>query len=144
MELLLNIAWICLGVSGLLWWRLERPARLQACGAGRAVVVLSVVWLLLFPVISMSDDLQVPVALYVSGNQVQDACKRLLKTCESGSVRQHLWAPATLLLSASAIPVLLAHWLRHSVIWLPARHEQYFRSVVGRRAPPAVFLLSVV
>jgi len=44
-ELLLNLAWLCLGIGARLWWRMVGQSRFQACGSGRAALVLSVVWL---------------------------------------------------------------------------------------------------
>jgi len=56
MELFLNLCWLSLLVPGVLLWR-QRTASTPACGSLAFVCVLGCTLILLFPVISATDDL---------------------------------------------------------------------------------------
>jgi hypothetical protein len=74
MELLLNLAWLLLVVPGYWLWR-RRPYSRHA-SSRQCLLALSCVFVLLFPVISASDDLHAMRA------EMEDpsSCKRVVRT----------------------------------------------------------------
>ncbi len=136
MELLLNLVWLVVACSALAHWGRQRahvPAdgrrawRLELCALGCALV-------LLFPIISLSDDLQAEPAA------VEAARPSGQKTVKDGSDGSSV-ATATLLpalpgtVSATWLPgcsTLLFALVDHAPV---ARSEQFARSL-ALRAPP--------
>jgi hypothetical protein len=59
MELLLNLFWLLLTIPALWLWREGRRLRCEeACGSRHFLLILGCLLILLFPVISASDDLR--------------------------------------------------------------------------------------
>jgi hypothetical protein len=131
MELLLNLVWTAL-VIGSFFWATLRPQ--QNCRKGsqwRSLLVLGCALLLLFPVISASDDLHPAQAV------MEDATRRVLHLVPS----MHL-SPA-----ASAGPVLVLLLSLGSPLalvklqsWIPQATESFLLDghslLAAGRAPP--------
>ncbi|MGB9253647.1 MAG: hypothetical protein WCC25_02305 [Candidatus Korobacteraceae bacterium] len=73
MELLLNLVWVALAIGlFLIFWRREHPGRRPRAAKCVAMIALACVLLLLFPIISASDDLHPTQAL------AEEATRRVL------------------------------------------------------------------
>ena len=92
MEIVLNIAWslLCMTLMAL-WMRHARRQHHCNCAANRGMqlVALAIILLLLFPVISVSDD------LLMAQNPAESVCF-VQKSCNCGHHHQHLPAMASL------------------------------------------------
>jgi hypothetical protein len=90
MELLLNILWLALAVPAIWVWR-RRPAYAATAwfGSWRPVLLLGCALILLFPVISATDD------LHAMRPEMEEssASKRLLK--QAGSAKASAWTHST-------------------------------------------------
>ena len=130
MELLLNLVWLCIG--GIALWRFLGTTAMDRKQFLFALVALSCAILLLFPTVSVSDDLHVQAFVTEDAN----ASKRLLSA------------------AVQAIPIgfcgmLLAGFLLTAMrrtLWLIRRMKSVLvptllceRPVLGR-APPALVL----
>jgi hypothetical protein len=94
MELLLNLIWVALAVGSFLVFMRRQHSSSQALPYWRSLVTLACVLLLLFPIISASDDLHPTQAL------LEEATRRV----------QHITSPLHLSTGSSApdiLPVLL-------------------------------------
>jgi hypothetical protein len=90
MELLLNLVWITLA-AGTFSLCIKRQRRLQPDGSGaRCLLALACILLLLFPVVSASDDLHPTQAL------LEDASRRI----------QHFAAPVQVSPGRSPLPMV--------------------------------------
>jgi len=78
MELLLNVAWLLLALPAVWIWRRDAQCIHPARGFGRAMpfVILGSVLLLLFPVISATDDLH-PMQADIEESSSRRAAKQL-------------------------------------------------------------------
>jgi hypothetical protein len=98
MELLLNALWLLFSSGALLTWLcLGHPARNQR-SLRYGLLVLSCALVLLFPVISMTDD------LYAQQMAVEDASatsKKLLKVADKGKAPVHIRHSLSLVLLCS-------------------------------------------
>lgn len=127
LELICNLVWVAVGV--ILAVRLLSPRQQRLSLAVRAIAVFCLL-LVLFPVISLSDDLSVPEAalgdVAHSGDQIPGSST----VDHSGSVA------VALANSASAIRLQFLHFAE------PAQHhdnlaEAHFLASDALRAPPA-------
>lgn len=127
MEILLNLAWAALALLLVcLWLRLGSPT---GTGRGRQIIAIVVLIAILFPVISVSDDL-----MAVQSATEQDSCQR----------RDHLAPSAhTVLPFAAIVTALYSEMSFGSVRFVSARSlplpsiENPERGIAGDRAPPA-------
>jgi hypothetical protein len=113
MELLLNLIWITLGLGGLLAFERRRHAYapIRQVPYLKALIALGCVILLLFPIVSASDDLHPTQAV------LEDATKRM----------QRLFAPLPQAQSspfAAISPTLLAFHLLFALVALQAWRPQ--------------------
>jgi hypothetical protein len=75
MELLLNLVWVAISAGALLAWiSLSRSSYSQRAGTLRGLMVLVCILALLFPVISITDDLSQTIGL-AEGARLQDLLK---------------------------------------------------------------------
>ena len=100
MELLLNLLWLMLALLALgLWWRRETSARsICRLGALDELVLLSCALVLLFPVVSATDDLH-PLR---PDMEECNPSKKLKRAAEKSSCT---------LSTAGVLPAQLAAWL---------------------------------
>ena len=92
MELVLNIVWFALCVALMaLWLRHARRKHHCSCATNRGMqlVALAIILLLLFPVISVSDD------LLMAQNPAESVCC-VQKSCNCGHHHQHMPSMASL------------------------------------------------
>jgi hypothetical protein len=97
MELFLNLVWLLLAVATVLFWSSLCPIRRNHRSLSHGLIVLGCVMTLLFPVISMTDDL---LAQQVAMEDASATTKRLVKSGERVKVllnQRHV--PAVLLFS---------------------------------------------
>ncbi len=111
MELLLNLIWLAVAAGALLAFARSRrrSARMADVAYGTALVALACVLVLLFPVISASDDLHPAQAV------VEDASKRV----QQAIATLH---PQRTNLPPSMLPAMLALCLMSAVIVLRPLH----------------------
>jgi len=106
MELLLNLAWVLLGLPGYWLWRRGAAARRERrVTALQFLLALACVLVLLFPVISASDDLHAMRA------EMEDSSISKRTVRQTGSDKTSAWVnrlqgPPAMVASASWIPVL--------------------------------------
>lgn len=128
MELLLNLIWIALALAALCAFATGRSNRRQTSGSRwlKALLALSCGIVLLFPIISASDDLH-PVQA-----AVEDASKRVQLALASGSTERSAPPTApTLLLFALATYFLYAQ----AAWWQRCEHPVAVRVLHGERFP---------
>ena len=135
MELLLNLVWVTLALSGL--WAFLRRRRSGGWTARvpylKALLAIACVLVLLFPVVSVSDDLHPTQAVF------EDATKRIHQVAASW---QHVQGTAPV----GMLPALLALCLFSSLLELKWRQpDAVMASVATReraprvgRAPPSI------
>lgn len=119
MELLLNIVWLALAVPALWIWR-RKPAHTstpQRFGRGRPYLLLGCALVLLFPVVSATDDLHAMRPEMEESN----ASKRLLK--HAGASKTSAWTHLT----GSFLPETAATQL--------GRDDQFCGAVFGASLP---------
>jgi hypothetical protein len=109
MENLLNLCWVLLAMAALLAWRCQ-AAHERAGQRGRLVALLCVM-VLMFPVISATDD------LHPAGQAIEDSSKRTQSVCATlKSVATNVKygpSPAVLVqMPAVALYAVLVEWLR--------------------------------
>lgn len=129
MELLLNLVWILIGGIAL-WSFLGSPTRSRKQFLF-ALIALFCAILLLFPAISVSDDLHLQA--FVS--EEATVSKRLMSTFQTSPIEY--WAPLllTFLLTTFRRPL----WFIRTTKSLPRLSALFDRPVLGR-APPAFML----
>lgn len=138
MELLLNIIWLALAVPAIWVWR-RRPAHgdIAWFGCWRTVVLLGCVLVLLFPVISATDD------LHAMRPEMEEssASKRLLKQAGSAKASACTHAPSTFL-SEFAAGSFGRDERVCGLVWIPSAlsPKAVVFSPKGSRAPPAISL----
>lgn len=75
MELLLNLVWVAISAGALLGWiSLGRSSCSQRAGTLRGLMIVVCILALLFPVISITDDLSQTIGL-AEGARLQDLLK---------------------------------------------------------------------
>jgi hypothetical protein len=134
LELLLNIVWVLVVTASLLFWRRFLSAN-EHCSRRpvTTLVALLCILVLLFPVISATDDLHVAeVAMEDSGRKVH---RHLLSDTSSGIQGSHTAFAPPLPVFCLAIPLALTV--------VPVQQPQLFstssyRESVSDRAPPAL------
>jgi hypothetical protein len=134
MELLLNLAWLMLALPGLWLWRCA-----PACHAGRqvgvlrALLLLGCVLVLLFPVVSASDD------LHAMRQEMEESnfSKRAVMAAGVQSQSGHT------LFAGFLADTVSATWIRPTLVVCgnfladtAAPPEQIWRCVRSGRAPP--------
>jgi hypothetical protein len=85
MELLLNLAWVLLALPAYWLWRRSAGARLAGRSAVQGLLALGCVLVLLFPVISASDDLHVMRA------EMEDSSISKRTVRQAGSDKNSAW-----------------------------------------------------
>jgi len=136
MELLLNILWLMLALPAIWVWRRDSDfARHHRSFAGsRCFLILACVLLLLFPVISATDDLHAMRSEIEESNPSKRAVRQSAAD-KSASVALHSVGPLALLTSAAELifaPQVGAQPTATS-LFMPA---PVFFSASGSRAPP--------
>jgi hypothetical protein len=134
MELLLNLAWVLLGLPGYWLWRRGAGARRERrVTAPQFLLALACVLVLLFPVISASDDLHAMRA------EVEDSSISKRTVRQTGGDKTSAWVnrlqgPPAMVARASWIPVMEVRVFEGSV----AHVSQLSRPCVlnAGRAPP--------
>ena len=134
MELLLNLIWLALSMGAFVIFLRRRPrAGRDWQPHRRALLALACTLLLLFPVVSASDDLHPTQAL------LEDATRRIqqfaspLQLAHSGSVIP-LWPMLPAL--ALALGFALATWQPWRPQELPTAARRGYSRALGGRAPP--------
>lgn len=133
MELLLNLIWIGLAVAAFLIFARTRRTSANAIPYARALLALSCTLLLLFPVVSASDDLHPTPALFEEANRRVQHFASPLQFPPSNSVGPLL--PA--LLALFSLPVLQISGLFRPVS-LQASAREGYRVAPSGRAPPVI------
>jgi hypothetical protein len=126
-ELILNLVWVAVGAAALLAWLRWRPESRES--KGRQLVVLLVILALLFPVISMTDD------LWAAQNPAEpDTCQKR----QLVSALMHWSVPTTMALASDPAIPPAPHYSRRA-IELDSQHvspQQYIGCDVFTRPPP--------
>jgi hypothetical protein len=134
LELLLNIVWVLVVTASLLFWRRFSSAS-EHCSRRpiTALVALVCILVLLFPVISATDDLHVAeVAMEDSGRKV---LRHLLPDTSSGIQGSHAaFAPPVPLFCLATPPALTVVPVHQQPQLLSTSS---YRDSVSDRAPPA-------
>ena len=130
MELLLNLAWLLLALPAYWLWRGRRIVRIGRRSSLQCLLSLTCVLVILFPVISATDDLHVMRAeLEESPTSKRSVCQR---SAEKASACQH--QPAL----ASLVPVV---FVENDEWQAPASTSVPIASLPspapGGRSPPA-------
>ena len=127
MELFLNFVWVLLFIPA--WWVWRRNG--QSFNSPRCFLTLACVLVILFPVISATDDLQAaPQAMEES-----NSTKRTLKHGNLDKAQNYFYSPPARVTLAAAFPLLdeLRANLPDTPFSLP---EIGGSGIVGDRAPP--------
>jgi len=134
MELLLNLVWLALALLSFALFVTRRKATLRRRQApfGMALLALACALVLLFPVVSASDDLHPTQAV------LEDATKHVQQL----SAAHH----GNFSFSSAMVPALLALYLLATVIllskWLPSESEalviSVYREPIPGRSPPSL------
>lgn len=135
MELLLNLIWIALAMAALLAFTSRRvsSSRSRQGPYVKALFALACGLVLLFPIISASDDLHPVQAV------LEDASRRVQRVVSPVSL-----APDGI--SAAILPALVATNLFFALVTLQRRHPRTLgvrlvdreRTPIGGRAPPSI------
>ena len=134
MELLLNLAWVLLALPAYWLWRRQAERRGRRFSALQGLLALGCLLVLLFPVVSASDDMHV-----MRAEMEDSSSKRTVR--QAGSERNSAWVnrlqgPAAA--SAVGLAAPEAGWFEVSVIRVsPLAGPCVFH---GGRAPPVPFL----
>ena len=134
LELALNIAWVLLGgVSVLVWTFVRRRSdSTLLLGYTRGLLVLGCILFVLFPVISISDDVLQTSAL-VEDRALIDASV----TKESADLRQIMQAAA--LVAACILMSSFIFWRETHNGGNPPRPIPAYRRTIENRPPPQYF-----
>jgi len=139
MELLLNLAWLLLALPAWWLWRMSGRARAgRNFSAVQCLLVLGCVLVILFPVISATDDLCAMRAEI----EESPASKRGIRP--AGNDKPSVWHPRQQTLAAQ---MGSSQWLALNVEWADLR-PGYLRPLPAEpltlragRAPPASYLV---
>lgn len=139
MELLLNIAWILLVVPAYWLWRRGAVARMgRRVSALQCVLALGCAFVLLFPVISATDDLHAMRAEMEESSASKRAVRQATSEKHSAWLNRLQGTPAQV---ASAIPVITPKISRLEISVLRKSPAAAPRVAYAGRAPPCTSLL---
>ena len=133
MELLLNLVWIALACVSLATWTIwrRRSESRSTPGLLRGALVIVCILALMFPVISMSDDMS-QAAVLAEGNRLQDVLK-------SPIARQFVAVVLLYTIAALGVPVFRVGYealaLDRSTV---SAFDSFSAPVVAKRPPPAL------
>jgi len=129
MELFLNLAWLLL--AGVLVWHWLQGETRAKTGGGLQLIAIAVLVAILFPVISMSDDL-----LAVQNASEADNYQRRDQLVPSNN---HPVQPALNIIAAVISAGLLLGFSRFAIPILAPRYELEHPelAILGNRPPPA-------
>jgi hypothetical protein len=132
MELLLNLAWVLLVLPAYWLWRQQARARREKLTSAQRFIALACLLVLLFPVISASDDLHAMRA-EMEEPGISKRTVRATATDKHSNLVNRLQGPA-LLVNALwlAAPEIGRHRLSAANAPLPTRRK----FIHGGRAPP--------
>jgi len=135
LELFLNLVWVFVVTASLLLWRRLCPASESRCHRPiTALVALGCILVLLFPVISATDDLHVAeFAIEDSGRKV---LRQIMPDAPSAANHSHSIFAAATPVFCLATPLFLT-----SALVSQPRHPfltSSYRASVPNRAPPAL------
>lgn len=136
MELLLNLAWLLLALPAVWLWRSSKTAPLgRRFNALQCLVALGCMLVILFPVVSATDDLRV----MRSEMEESPASKRTLRAASNDKTSSSKWQSPPALLAASRSLIVSdrgSHPLPVAGLMAPVS------PVIERatRAPPVLFL----
>ena len=126
MELTLNIIWLVLALAGFAWWAwMHRRAWTQGGVSGRRLGAVIFCSALLFPVISMTDDLHAQPAAY----EDPAPARQVIQSGETGSGVTHS----------------LRAWLMPATVTserIPLTHDSWVASVASERVEPVSGLVA--
>ncbi len=138
MELLLNLAWVLLGLPAYWLWRRRAGARAaRRFDSLQVLLALGCALVLLFPVISASDDLHAMRA------EMEDSSINKRTVRQAGNDKSSAWisrwqGPPAAVAGAARLVAPEAGWLEVSVVRVsPLAGPCVFH---GGRAPPVPFL----
>jgi len=137
MELLLNLAWVLLALPAYWIWRREAERRGRRFSAWQGLLALGCLLVLLFPVVSASDDLHVMRA------EMEDSSVSKRTVRHSGSEKTSGWinrlqGPAAAVVSAVGLAAPKVQRLEVSSISVSVLASP--RILYGGRAPPVSLL----
>jgi hypothetical protein len=134
LELLLNLFWLLLAVPAAWLWYHARFAQPESRIHGwRSLLLVSCVVLLLFPIVSASDDLQL-MRPEVEESTARDA-QRSAQGCRSHAPAYHAGILALMPESLTGVPVL--KWAGRASLPLVKSSMRVSRAPHAGRAPPA-------
>ncbi len=139
MELLLNLAWLLLAVPAYCMWRRATSSRAVKSGAGslECLLALACVLVLLFPVISASDDLHAMRA-EMEDSSISKRAVRQANSERHASGVNRLQGSAGLMALAPRLSVPEIEWLQVTATGtLPLARPAVF---YAGRAPPVSLL----
>jgi hypothetical protein len=131
MELLLNILWVLLAVPAILVWLRAPEHRLASKSGVCSFLVLGCVLLLLFPVISASDD------LHAMRPEIEESSAS--KKVAMHAVAPHasaVWGRLALAVSSVALAPQINVWGQVTNLFVPLS-LQLAQNRISARAPPA-------
>jgi len=138
MELLLNLAWMLLALPAYWLWRRDAGARrARRFSSRQGLLALGCALVLLFPVISASDDLHAMRA------EMEDSSISKRTVRQAGSDKNSAWVnrlqgPPAAVARATLLVAPEVGWLDASVLWVsPLARPCDFH---GGRAPPVSLL----
>ena len=134
-ELLFNTIWVATCLAALFVWARHGCSQASFPCAVRSFALLLVVFALLFPVISITDDLQISPNLFASVAAGPQGFKKLLKL-EITKTFTVVSLLAVLLFVSSNNQLRLEIWNRRYIQWSVAKLEQSFRPAIQKRPPP--------
>jgi hypothetical protein len=121
------------------WARELRLGKLRApLGIRQSLLVVGLILFLLFPVISITDDLQAAISFSESRTQGQDAAKQAIKSMVKVLPAQLLFL---LILGLIAVLANFIRFRRRNGIALPIPTEFHFRNIENRPPPVRAFAL---
>jgi len=132
MELFLNLCWLGLLLPAFLLWQWRTPSHRSRHGSLIFVCTLGCVLVLLFPVISASDDLH-------SISQAMEESKHSFRHCGHCADGHHLVAHASFLPAASASATVAFEHAGTVVSFAPRFNSTALASGLNGRAPPATY-----
>jgi hypothetical protein len=133
MELLLNLAWMLLVLPAYWLWRRARVRQTQKLGAAQGLVALGCLLVLLFPVISASDDLHAMRA-EMEESSISKRAVRATASDKHSSWVNRLQGPPAVAAIAPWLAVPEVRWYRVGLTCAPLLTRPCV--VNASRAPP--------
>jgi hypothetical protein len=137
MELLLNLAWVLLALPGYWLWRTAEARQGRTISSLQCVLALACVLVLLFPVISASDDLHAMRTEMEESASSKRAVRQAASDKNSGWVNRLQGPPA---LAANAVWLWAPQAGRFEVLVSSCTPPTRPSLLHAGRAPPASFL----